>query len=121
MILCNSDEQESKQSRYLDLLEEHRVIRILITPVAGAGTVLTRLRQRDTPAVLVDSGFPSRGQCSVAVDDVLGGERAISARPSDSRAADPLTHQKTRSAAVVAFSAPIGCHQFYYNMVTTMG
>jgi LacI family transcriptional regulator len=34
VILCNSDEQDARESRYLDLLAEHRVQGILITPVS---------------------------------------------------------------------------------------
>jgi LacI family transcriptional regulator len=78
VILCNSDDQERKEKRYLELLEEHRVAGVLITPVAGAGSRLARLQKRGTPVVLVDSRSPSRGQCSVAVDDVLGGDLALS-------------------------------------------
>ena len=78
VILCNSDDQERKEKRYLELLEEHRVQGVLITPVVGAGPRLDRLQRRGTPVVLVDSRSPSRGQCSVAVDDVLGGDLAIS-------------------------------------------
>jgi LacI family transcriptional regulator len=78
VILCNSDDQESKEARYLDLLEEHRVQGVLITPVAGAGARLAGLQRRGTPVVLVDSRSPSRGQCSVAVDDVQGGDLAVS-------------------------------------------
>jgi LacI family transcriptional regulator len=78
VILCNSDDQERKEKRYLELLEEHRVQGVLITPVAGAGSRLARLQKRGTPVVLVDSRSPSRGQCSVAVDDVLGGDLAVS-------------------------------------------
>ena len=78
VILCNSDDQERKEKRYLELLEEHRVQGVLITPVVGAGSRLARLQRRGTPVVLVDSRSPSRGQCSVAVDDVLGGELAVS-------------------------------------------
>jgi LacI family transcriptional regulator len=78
VILCNSDDQERKEKRYLELLEEHRVQGVLITPVAGAGSGLARLQKRGTPVVLVDSRSPSRGQCSVAVDDVLGGSLAVS-------------------------------------------
>jgi LacI family transcriptional regulator len=77
VILCNSDDQESQESRYLDLLEEHRVQGVLITPVAGTGSKLEPLQRRGTPVVLVDSRAPSRGQCSVAVDDVLGGDIAM--------------------------------------------
>jgi LacI family transcriptional regulator len=78
VILCNSDDQESKEKRYLDLLEEHRVQGVLITPVVGAGARLARLQRRGTPVVLVDSRSQTRGQCSVAVDDVLGGDLALS-------------------------------------------
>src|SRR5215472_15654595 len=78
VILCNSDDQERKEKRYLELLEEHRVQGVLITPVASGGTRLARLQRRGTPVVLVDSRSPSRGQCSVAVDDVLGGDLAVS-------------------------------------------
>ena len=78
VILCNSDDQERKEKRYLDVLEEHRVQGVLITPVVGAGTRLASLQRRGTPVVLVDSRSPSRGQCSVAVDDVLGGDLAMS-------------------------------------------
>jgi LacI family transcriptional regulator, galactose operon repressor len=78
VILCNSDDQERKEKRYLELLEEHRVQGVLITPVAGAGSRLAGLQRRGTPTVLVDSRSPTRGQCSVAVDDVLGGDLAMS-------------------------------------------
>ncbi|MGE5135203.1 MAG: LacI family DNA-binding transcriptional regulator [Gemmatimonadota bacterium] len=77
VILCNSDDQEAKETHYLELLEEHRVQGILITPVAADGDRLARLQRRGTPVVLVDSRSPSRGQCSVSVDDVLGGELAV--------------------------------------------
>ena len=76
VILCNSDEQEGKEQRYLELLEEHRVQGVLITPV-GATATLERLQRRGTPVVLVDSTALSHGQCSVAVDDVLGGALAV--------------------------------------------
>ncbi len=78
VILCNSDEKLPKETRYLELLEEHRVQGILITPVAGADERLARLQSRGTPVVLVDSRSPSGSQCSVAVDDVLGGDMAVS-------------------------------------------
>jgi len=78
VILCNSDDQERKEKRYLDVLEEHRVHGVLITPVVGASTGLASLQRRGTPVVLVDSRSPSRGQCSVAVDDVMGGDLAMS-------------------------------------------
>ena len=77
VILCNSDDQETKETHYLELLEEHRVQGILITPVSADDERLALLQQRGTPVVLVDSRSPARGQCSVSVDDVLGGELAV--------------------------------------------
>ena len=73
VILCNSDDQETKETHYLELLEEHRVQGILITPVSADDERLALLQQRGTPVVLVDSRSPTRGQCSVSVDDVLCG------------------------------------------------
>ena len=78
VILCNSDDKQAKETHYLELLEEHRVQGILITPVSGAQERLAQLQRRGTPVVLVDSRSPTRGQCSVSVDDVLGGDLAVS-------------------------------------------
>ena len=78
VILCNSDDQLAKETHYLELLEEHRVQGILITPVVGGDERLALLQRRGTPVVLVDSRSPSGGLCSVAADDVLGGDVAVS-------------------------------------------
>jgi LacI family transcriptional regulator len=78
VILCNSDDQLAKETHYLELLEEHGVQGILITPVVGGDERLALLQRRGTPVVLVDSRSPSGGLCSVAVDDVLGGDVAVS-------------------------------------------
>jgi LacI family transcriptional regulator len=78
VILCNSDEQKARENRYLELLEEHRVQGVLITPVGEADERLDRLQERGTPVVLVDSRSASGRQCSVSVDDVLGGDVAVS-------------------------------------------
>ncbi len=76
VILCNSDEKAERERRYLDLLEEHRVQGILITPVTGVSERLRRLQRRGTPVVLLDRWASTRDHCSVSVDDVYGGELA---------------------------------------------
>lgn len=76
VLLCNSAEQPEREARYLELLEQQRVQGILITPVRGNDRRFTEIRRRGIPVVLVDRTSRSRGQCSVAVDDVLGGELA---------------------------------------------
>jgi LacI family transcriptional regulator len=78
VIMCNSDEQLTRESAYLDLLEQHRVQGILITPVSDDDSGLAQLQARGTPVILVDRRSPSGNQCSVAVDDVLGGDLAVS-------------------------------------------
>jgi LacI family transcriptional regulator len=78
VILCNSDDQVSRENSYLDLLEEHRVQGILITPVDQDGAHLAEIQARGTPVILVDSRGRAGGQCSVAVDDVYGGDVAVS-------------------------------------------
>jgi len=78
VILCNSDEKSSKEDAYLELLEEQRVKGILITPADGISTRLEHLRRRGTAVVLLDRRSTRRDQCSVSVDDALGGDLAVS-------------------------------------------
>jgi LacI family transcriptional regulator, galactose operon repressor len=76
VVLCNSDEQASREDRYLQVLEEQRVRGVLITPVEAGSERLDALRKRGTPTVLVDRHESRLDCCSVAVDDVAGGELA---------------------------------------------
>ena len=76
VILCNSDDSPEKESRYLHVLLEQRTAGVLITPVQNDTGYLQRLRQQGIAIVLLDRPSRARGLCSVAVDDVLGGELA---------------------------------------------
>ncbi|MCV2490057.1 LacI family transcriptional regulator [Geodermatophilus sp. YIM 151500] len=76
VILCNSDDQVGKESAHLDVLAEQRVQGVLITPTAEVSPALDALRRRGVPVVLLDRRAPAADQCSVAVDDVLGGRLA---------------------------------------------
>ncbi len=76
LFLCNSDEDAGREATYLDLLEEQRVQGVLITPVDPDGERLALLPQRGTPVVLLDRAAQDRSACSVAVDDVMGGDLA---------------------------------------------
>jgi LacI family transcriptional regulator len=74
LFLCNSASDGGREREYLELLHEQRVEGILITPVdAGCD----RFADRGTPVVLVDRESKDGTRCSVAVDDVLGGELAV--------------------------------------------
>ncbi len=76
VILCNSAEDAAREDHYLSLLQEQRAYGVLITPVTGKHTRIEETRRRGIPTVLVDRGS-SRQQCSVSVDDVVGGELAV--------------------------------------------
>jgi len=76
VVLCNSGENAEREQHYLSVLEEQRAYGILVSPVTGRNTRLEAIRQRGIPIVLVDRGS-SRRQCSVSVDDVVGGELAV--------------------------------------------
>jgi len=76
VILCNSDDRPAKEAAYLDVLAEQRVQGVLITPTAALSANLEVLRGRGIPVVLVDRRATGPDQCSVAVDDVVGGQLA---------------------------------------------
>jgi LacI family transcriptional regulator len=74
VFLCDSGQDQRRQSAYLDLLEQQRVEGVLITPVDRGDQRLALLPHRGTPVVMVDAHSPDH--CSVFVDDVAGGELA---------------------------------------------
>lgn len=76
VILCNSAESTAREDHYLSLLREQRTYGILITPVTGRNARIEELRERGTRIVFVDRASTKR-QCSVSVDDIVGGELAV--------------------------------------------
>lgn len=77
VILCSSGDSPDKQDANLRVLAEQRVRGVLITPVGEDDRPLRLLRDRGVSVVLLDRAGPSAGLCSVAVDDVTGGELAV--------------------------------------------
>lgn len=76
VILGNSDENRDRESNYLDLFEEQRVLGVLISPFGDVTERLERLAERGTRAVLVDRSGDDSPFSSVSVDDVVGGRIA---------------------------------------------
>ena len=77
VIMGNSDENPERESTYLDLFEEQRVLGVLISPFGDVTKHLERLRGRGIPAVLVDRSGDGSLFSSVSVDDVAGGRLAV--------------------------------------------
>ena len=78
VILCNSGQDAAKESSYLNLMAEQRVQGLLLTPVDADPIRLSKLVERGMPVVLLDRRAVGGGMCSVSVDDVSGGELAVS-------------------------------------------
>ncbi len=77
VIVCNSDEDPAKEDVYMRVLEERRVQGMLIVPVAPVTAGVERLRARGTAVVRVTHHITD-AECGVGVDDLRGGELAMS-------------------------------------------
>jgi LacI family transcriptional regulator len=76
VFLCNSDENTTKETKYLNALIEQQVRGVLITPADNKPERLDILAERGIAVTLLDRESLSKNQCSVSVDDVRGGEIA---------------------------------------------
>ena len=77
VVLCNSNDDISREHHYLSMLKEQRAFGILITPAGSKTAAIDEIRRRGIPVVLVDRAAPG-SQCSVSVNDRVGGELAVS-------------------------------------------
>lgn len=91
VILGNSANIHSRESRHLALFEEQRVGGIVISPLEDVTESVLRMRERGTPSVLVDRKADPAIACSVSVDDVAGGRMAV----------EHLISRKSKSIAFV--------------------
>lgn len=77
VILSSSGESGERERRNIRVFAEQRVRGVLVTPVGDDGENADLLRERGVPVVLLDHPTARANQCSVAVDDVAGGELAV--------------------------------------------
>ncbi|MCS3843561.1 LacI family DNA-binding transcriptional regulator [Microbacterium sp. AK031] len=77
VLLGNSDEDPSRENRYLELFREQRVNGVLISPASDVLDKLDKVQSAGIPVVLVDHELPGSAFCSVSVDDVEGGYLAV--------------------------------------------
>lgn len=76
VILCNTDEDPSKETQYLRVLVEKRVDGIILATTAGSLQAVRDVRWRRIPLVLFDRELPNVSIDTVKVDSVLGGRLA---------------------------------------------
>lgn len=77
VLLGSSDDDPSRERRYLDTFDEQRVSGLMITPAGHGHERLVALRNRGVPVVLVDRDGHGTPFSSVAVDDIAGGDLAV--------------------------------------------
>lgn len=70
VILCNTDEDQAKEARYLDLLLRRRIDGLLIGPTTESTELLQHLGRRKVPFVLID-----RLVSGIYADSVRGDSR----------------------------------------------
>ncbi|MEV8566202.1 LacI family DNA-binding transcriptional regulator [Streptomyces sp. NPDC051322] len=78
VMVCNSGQSPAEEATYLSLFMEQRVRGVLLSPADTTGANLESLRRQNIPFVLVDRVGDEDGECSVSVDDTVGG--ALAAR-----------------------------------------
>lgn len=76
VILCNSDEDATREDRYLEVLDSQRVGGILITPARRSLKPLSRFLEQGVAVALLDNDTATPEACSASVDDHLGGRLA---------------------------------------------
>ena len=70
VILCNTDEDQAKEARYLDLLLRRQIDGLVVTPTSESTEILLNLKKRHVPFILVD-----RVVSGVEADNVRGDSR----------------------------------------------
>lgn len=77
LVLCNSGNRASRERAHLEVLQQQRVQGLLVTPAGPDTAALEEARGRGISVVIVDRPRHFESFCSVAVDDVLGGQLAV--------------------------------------------
>lgn len=67
VVLCNTDENEEKERRYINVALQERVAGVVLSP-SSASTNVDSLRERGTPIVAVDRPLPDGTGDQVLVD-----------------------------------------------------
>ncbi|MFL6113259.1 MAG: LacI family DNA-binding transcriptional regulator [Catenulispora sp.] len=77
VMMSSSAGSADEEAEYVNLFVEQRVRGVLVTPADATGTNLAALHRHRIPYVVVDRLVDDPHACSVSVDDVAGGELAL--------------------------------------------
>ena len=72
LILCNTDERDADEQRYVRMLLQRRVDGILLVPATDGAAAVTQCREQGTPLVVVDRRLPAGGVDAVRADSQAG-------------------------------------------------
>ncbi len=75
VILCNTDESEDKELRYVQVLLEKRVDGILLVPASFETQSVSLIQQQHVPVVVLDRRIATKAVDSVRGDSVEGARR----------------------------------------------
>ena len=90
VFLCNSDGDPSREDYYLDMLVEQRVRGVLVSPFDPLTAQSRTPPPAEAIAVILVGSDAGPEWCSAAVDDVDGGELAVTGTCSSGSSADRL-------------------------------
>lgn len=77
LSLCVSHDDPKVELSHFEMLAQQRAAGAIVVPLGATRDQLGRLRMVGTHLVLIDRHVDEHDGCSVALDDVLGGEMAV--------------------------------------------
>ncbi|NBI27841.1 LacI family DNA-binding transcriptional regulator [Chengkuizengella marina] len=78
VMMCSTDNNIDKESKYISLLEQKRVDGIILATGTQNTTILQNLLKKKVPIALIARDMPSLPVDTVLVDDYMGGYEATS-------------------------------------------
>ena len=76
VVLCNSDEDLSKERQYLEVAIGERMAGVIISPASDKRTRLDSLLERGVPVVAIDRQLDTAAVPAVVADNVVGADAA---------------------------------------------
>jgi LacI family transcriptional regulator len=72
LVLCNSDEDETKEAEYIEIAIKERMAGVVLAAASTAGSRVDRLERAGIPVVVIDRAIAASNVHSVLVDNRAG-------------------------------------------------